>query len=95
MSAAVEVHRPSGFFNSGGGYEFPALLGLVAAALGLSGPGRFSLDHATGDRLNSAATLVGAFAVTALATKTVLDKRRQAVAQQAAEADEDAEAELP
>jgi putative oxidoreductase len=97
MSAAVEVHRPSGFFNSGGGFEFPALLGLVAASLGLSGPGRISFDHATGNRLNSTATVVGAFAVSTLAAITVLQRRRQAIAQQAASeaAASEAAAELP
>jgi putative oxidoreductase len=95
MSAAVEVHRPSGFFNSGGGFEFPALIGLVAASLGLSGPGRFSIDRATGDRMNTPATVVGAFAVCTVAALTVLRRRTQVLAEQQAapEGDEAAVAE--
>ena len=42
--AAVVVHAPKGFWNKDGGYEFPALLGLTAAALALTGPGAWSVD---------------------------------------------------
>lgn len=42
MSAAVAVHAPAGFFATGGGYEYPAFLGFTAAAIGLTGPGRYS-----------------------------------------------------
>jgi putative oxidoreductase len=84
MSAAVEVHRPSGFFSSSGGYEYPAFLGLVATGLGLAGPGRFSVDHATGNRLNTPAVVLGAFAASAAAASVVLRRRAQVVAAQAA-----------
>jgi putative oxidoreductase len=33
MIAAASVHAPNGFFAASGGYEYPALLGLSAAAL--------------------------------------------------------------
>lgn len=42
MSAAVAVHAPAGFFAQGGGYEYPGFLGFTAAAIGLTGPGRYS-----------------------------------------------------
>jgi putative oxidoreductase len=42
--AAVVVHAPKGFWNKDGGYEFPALLGLTAVALALTGPGAWSVD---------------------------------------------------
>ncbi|WP_194899159.1 DoxX family membrane protein [Catenulispora pinisilvae] len=94
MSAAVEVHRPAGFFNSAGGYEYPAFLALAAAGLGLAGPGRFSVDHATGNRLNTPAVLAGAFAGSALAASVVLRRRARVVAERsAAEAKEDEAAE--
>ena len=42
MIPAAAVHAPKGFFATGGGYEYPALLGLSAAALALAGPGDWS-----------------------------------------------------
>lgn len=48
MATASSVHVPNGFFNTGGGYELPATYALAATALALAGPGRISLDHATG-----------------------------------------------
>lgn len=48
MIAATSVHSPNGFFATSGGYECPALLGLAAAALSLTGPGDWSLDAALG-----------------------------------------------
>jgi putative oxidoreductase len=44
MIPATAVHAPSGFFATGGGYEYPALLGVSAAALTIIGPGDWSLD---------------------------------------------------
>ncbi|MEY9906058.1 putative oxidoreductase [Catenulispora sp. MAP12-49] len=93
MAAAVEVHRPKGFFNSTGGYEYPAFLGLAAAGLAVTGPGRYSVDHATGNRLNSPGILVGAFALSAAAAAEVLRRRTRVVAAQAAAEQEKAEAE--
>ncbi|HLL51071.1 MAG TPA: DoxX family protein [Thermomicrobiales bacterium] len=45
--AARKAHWPQGFFGQGG-YEFPFLLGLVAAALTLTGPGAISVDRLFG-----------------------------------------------
>ncbi|WP_335932759.1 DoxX family protein [Streptomyces sp. PTD5-9] len=47
MAGAVAVHTPAGFFAQGGGYEYPAFLGFTSAVIGLTGPGRYSVDHAT------------------------------------------------
>ena len=52
MTVAGSTHVPNGFFNANGGYELPATFGLVATALALGGPGKFSLDHALGHTLN-------------------------------------------
>lgn len=52
MTVAGSTHAPAGFFAMGGGYELPALYGLVGAAVAAGGPGRYSLDAATGNRLN-------------------------------------------
>lgn len=44
---ATWVHWGSGwvFSAQGGGWEFPALLAVIAATLGLMGPGRWALDQ--------------------------------------------------
>jgi putative oxidoreductase len=52
MIVAGSTHAPNGFFNTNGGYELPATYSLVGTSLALMGPGRFSLDEATGHLLN-------------------------------------------
>ncbi len=46
--AMVSAHLPKGFWNSKGGIEFPLSLWTVAFAVGLAGPGNYSLDHLLG-----------------------------------------------
>ena len=43
LVAITKVHWPRGFFNGGGGFEFPLLILNVCVALIVSGPGRFAL----------------------------------------------------
>ncbi len=83
MAGATAVHRPGGFFAQSGGFEYPAFLGFVAAALGVAGPGRYSLDHVTGHRLNSAAMVMTAFAASTVATAMVVGRREAVVAARA------------
>jgi putative oxidoreductase len=52
MVVAGSTHAPNGFFNTSGGYELPAIFGLVGTSLALGGPGRISLDHAIGHTVN-------------------------------------------
>lgn len=52
MAVAGSTHTPNGFFNTSGGYELPGTYGLVGVVLGLTGPGRFSVDHLLGHTLN-------------------------------------------
>jgi putative oxidoreductase len=46
--AAITDHKGKGFFVFKGGWEYVALIGVVAAGLVSIGPGRFSLDAAFG-----------------------------------------------
>ena len=50
------VHWANGFFNQKSGIEFPLLLGVGAAAVGLGGPGAVSVDAALGLGLDPAVT---------------------------------------
>ncbi|MFE7773705.1 DoxX family protein [Streptomyces sp. NPDC057445] len=75
MAGAVAVHLPAGFWATAGGFEYPAFLGYTAAALGVTGPGRYSLDHVTGHRLNQGWTVAAAFIGSALAAAAVLSRR--------------------
>jgi len=46
--AVVSVHLPAGFFWTSGGWEYPALWGLVALAYVFQGGGRYSVDALIG-----------------------------------------------
>jgi putative oxidoreductase len=46
--AVVAVHGRNGLWNTNGGAEFNIVLGAVALALTLTGPGRWSVDHLAG-----------------------------------------------
>lgn len=77
MAGAVSVHAPAGFFAQGGGYEYPAFLGFTAAAIGVAGAGRYSLDHVTGHVLDRPWVVAVAFLGTALAAAAVVGRRAQ------------------
>ncbi|MEU7071366.1 DoxX family membrane protein [Streptomyces narbonensis] len=77
MTGAVAVHAPAGFFAQAGGYEYPAFLGFTAAAIGIAGAGRYSLDHATCHVLDRPWVVATAFVGTALAAAAVVGRRAQ------------------
>ncbi|AKJ13532.1 RpiR family transcriptional regulator [Streptomyces incarnatus] len=79
MAGAATVHMPNGFFAQEGGYEYAASLGLAAAGLAITGPGRLSLDHALGHIFDRGWMVPVALGVTAAATAVVIGARNQRV----------------
>lgn len=75
MAGAVAVHSPAGFFAAGGGYEYPAFLGFTAAAIGLIGAGRYSVDHATRHIFDRPWMVALAFTGSSLAAASVVGRR--------------------
>ncbi|OPC79726.1 RpiR family transcriptional regulator [Embleya scabrispora] len=82
MAGAVSVHAPAGFFAQSGGFEYPAFLGFVAAGIGLAGPGRFSVDHATCHVLDRPWVVGLAFTGSAAAAAAVIGRRQAATREQ-------------
>jgi putative oxidoreductase len=77
MAGAATVHMPNGFFAQEGGYEYAASLGLAAAGLAVTGPGRLSLDHALGHVFDRGWMVPAALGATAAATALVIGARNQ------------------
>ncbi|MEZ0164144.1 DoxX family protein [Kineococcus sp. LSe6-4] len=86
MAAAAFVHKPNGFFVTSGGFEYPAVLGLTSVALAVGGPGRYSVDAATGHVFNKRWTTALALVGAGIGAYTTIKARQQAVAAEAAEA---------
>jgi putative oxidoreductase len=78
MATAASVHTENGFFAMNGGYELPAVLGLSAASLAVSGAGRYSLDQLTRHRLAQPWLAVVGLATSLTASALVIRKRQQA-----------------
>ncbi|MEU9240405.1 DoxX family membrane protein [Streptomyces sp. NPDC048385] len=79
MAGATALHRPNGFFAQEGGYEYAATLGLAAAGLAVTGPGRLSLDHALGHVLDRGWMVPAALGVTGAVTAVVIGARNRRV----------------
>ncbi|AJP01780.1 DoxX family protein [Streptomyces leeuwenhoekii] len=77
MAGAAAVHAPNGFFAQAGGYEYAVSLGLTAAGLAVTGPGRLSLDHALGHAVNRGWMVPAAFAAVAAGTAVVIGTRNR------------------
>jgi putative oxidoreductase len=78
-----QVHWEHGFFNSQSGIEFPLLLGVGAAAIGLAGPSGVSLDALLGfapdASIRLAAVAAGIIAGLVALTIPRLSSQRRAV----------------
>ena len=48
MAMAASTHWKNGFFGNRGGFEYPFALLAMSAAIGIAGPGTYSLDHLFG-----------------------------------------------
>ncbi|MEV7773637.1 DoxX family protein [Kitasatospora sp. NPDC086791] len=77
MTVALTVKRPHGLWVQNDGYEYPLVLVVVSGALALTGPGRWSADHAVGLtawplRLSVAAVVLGP--ASGLLTRAVLHR---------------------
>ena len=92
MAGASAVHAPNGFFNASGGYEYAASLGLTAAGLAVTGPGRLSLDHALGHTVNRGWMVPVALAVTGVATAAVVGMRGRRLREKEGRSDDTQEA---
>src|ERR1700674_1471615 len=58
LVAGATVHWANGFWNGKGGYEFNLTLLASVAAIALTGPGTYSVDHAIGIPLPEPITLI-------------------------------------
>jgi putative oxidoreductase len=77
MAAAVAtVHWSKGFWATQGGFEYNIALGTVAAAVGLFGPGAYSLDDKLGYPLPHPWTFLIGLAPVALATLAATGRLR-------------------
>ncbi|MBO1414766.1 DoxX family protein [Streptomyces sp. FH025] len=77
MTVAMTVKLPHGLWVQNDGYEYPLVLVVTAGALALTGPGRWSVDHAVGLTawplwLSAAAVVLGP--VSGLLTRVVLHR---------------------
>lgn len=79
MIGAASVHAPAGFFATDGGLEYPAVLGVAAGALALTGPGAYSVDALLGHRFNTNRIAVFSLAGAVGAAAAVVARRRKAL----------------
>lgn len=74
-AATLFVHLRHGLFAQKGGFEYPLLVALAAAAVGFTGPGAYSLDAALGWSLDSTGWALAAIGVGLVATAAVAAAR--------------------
>jgi putative oxidoreductase len=69
--ATVKVHWGKPIWTTAGGAELPLTNAAIAAAIGLVGPGRYSVDRALGIRLPWWVSLVGLAGIAATVGRAV------------------------
>ena len=75
-TAALTEHAGKGLWVTSGGSEYPVTVGLVAAALAHTGPGRFSLDRVFGTERSGVPAGAGALVVGLLAAALAMAARQ-------------------
>jgi putative oxidoreductase len=86
LVAIATVHLARGFWVTKGGFEFNLLIIATAAALALTGPGTYSLDHVLGVNLPEPVTLlVGTIAMVAGVIVTLATRSPQAATERKAQ----------
>jgi putative oxidoreductase len=86
IAAAVSVHAPHGLWSTNGGYELPLINGAVAAGLGFTGGGAWSVDnaadipwtHGAGPGLMAILLALIAFGITNVRRRRVIESEPQA-----------------
>ncbi|MDQ1060827.1 putative oxidoreductase [Arthrobacter globiformis] len=84
MLVAASVSRQNGIWAAKGGYELPLLYGLIALGLGVTGPGRYSVDQAlalpdfTGMGYTAAAAALSFIGASPLLIRTTRTARKPA-----------------
>ncbi|MHB8245300.1 MAG: DoxX family protein [Acidimicrobiales bacterium] len=86
MAVAASTHRPNGYFAAQGGMEYPALIGALAAALALTGPGSLSVDRLFKHRYSKTWMGIAGLAGAAGAASTLIKRREQHLASRAEQA---------
>ncbi len=81
MVVASTMHTDNGFFVTEGGFEYPAVLGLLGASFTATGAGPVSLDAALGGALDRPWMRIAALASIIPAAAAVIARRRAALAQ--------------
>jgi len=82
VTAIQTVHRPSGFWNQNGGFEFPLTLIAAVAALVDAGPGPLSLDEALGIEASGSTWALLSLAAGAAGSVLVMEAGKRAPATQ-------------
>jgi putative oxidoreductase len=78
LTAIFSVHWSKGLWNSNGGIELPLTNLAVAVAVGIAGPGRYSLDNLLGTTLPEPATGLVLTILVLLGVVTAFASRRPA-----------------
>ncbi len=77
LSAIAAVHLRNGLWNISGGIELPLMYAAAAAAIGFTGPGRFSVDRLLGVHMAGTAGGAGAIVAGLIAALIALALRRR------------------